>query len=154
MPGSLWAGCPSIIVSSNVLLLSWYKIVVGMCTPCAARKCFVHSICPISSLTPANSSSVELFVFNFFTWCCVCSPFSYGHEYSVVTFHFWMYCVGSVHPPLKVVVCSIFSASFWCPWCTSITLPGFLQWSVSGSLTFVYRTTMAVCMSCLVHCLR
>jgi len=51
--------------SSIVLLLSWYIVVVGMCSPCAARKCLDHSICHIESSIATNSASVELFVFNF-----------------------------------------------------------------------------------------
>jgi len=35
--------------SSMVLLLSWYIVVTGTGSPCAAKQCLIHSIWPIAS---------------------------------------------------------------------------------------------------------
>ena len=51
--------------SSIVLLLSWYIVIVGSGYPCAAKKCLLHSTCPIASSMSTSSASVELLVFNF-----------------------------------------------------------------------------------------
>jgi len=52
--------------SSIVLLLSWYIVIVGMGYPCAAKKCLVHSTCPIQSSMVTSSASAEFLVFSFF----------------------------------------------------------------------------------------
>jgi len=51
--------------SNIVLLLSWYIVVVGIGCPCVAKKCLVHSTCPIALSTATNSASMELVVFSF-----------------------------------------------------------------------------------------
>ena len=63
-----------------LLLLSWYIVVVDTWIPCAARKCLVHSICPIATSITTSSASVELFCIQLlFAWCHVCTAFANQH---------------------------------------------------------------------------
>ena len=60
--------------SSMVLLLSWYIVVTSIGSPCAAKKCLVHSIRPIASSIATSCASVELLVFNFYLHDDVYTP--------------------------------------------------------------------------------
>ena len=87
--------------SSIVLLLSWYIVIVGTGTPCAAKEWLIYNTWAIESSMGTNSASIELFVLIF----CLhdaeyATPFP---SVIITTLHVRVYCVGTVDPPVCLV---------------------------------------------------
>jgi len=76
-----------LFLDESFVWLSRYIIVVGMCPPWTARKCLVHSTCPMASSIATSSASVELLAF-------------YNrHQYTSVAFDIWrmVYELSTLH---------------------------------------------------------